>query len=303
MKGESSLIKKLNKNFALFIFAVIFSIFLIFNCMQPAAQSQQEEGTNILATINKEIITLENFEQYWDMIPENYKVQLSKEDVLEQLITQTLLIQKADEIDLRNDPEVAFQIKNTIEQILIQYLLEKEIVDKTILTDDDIQSYYEENKEDYWQEEEVYAFDILVENEEQASEIKQQLAQGQDFVTLAKEKSIASSASAGGDIGFVRKGTLMADIEDQLFALNPGETSEIIPVEQGFHIFKVVEKNPSRYLELAEVKEDIEYQLLPQKQQEAFDQFLENLEAQAVIEKNMTLIQEAGETGEIEKEE
>lgn len=287
-----------------FIFAVIFPMLLLFFiCIQGAAQNQQEESTDILAIINEEIITLDNFEQYWDMIPENYKIQLSKEDVLEQLITQTLLIQKADEINLRNDPEVAFQIKNTTDQILIQYLLEKEIVGKTILTDDDIASYYEENKEDYWQEEEVYALDILVENEEQAMEIKQQLEEGQDFTTLAKEKSIASSASAGGDIGLISKGTLMADIEDRLFALNPGEISEIIPVEQGFHIFKVVEKNSSRYLELAEVKEDIEYQLLPQRQQEAFDLFLQNLENQAVIERNMTLIQETEETEETEQEE
>ncbi len=298
------MIKNLKKMSTFFIFAVIFPMLLLFFiCIQGAAQNQQEESTDILAIINEEIITLDNFEQYWDMIPENYKIQLSKEDVLEQLITQTLLIQKADEINLRNDPEVAFQIKNTTDQILIQYLLEKEIVGKTILTDDDIASYYEENKEDYWQEEEVYALDILVENEEQAMEIKQQLEEGQDFTTLAKEKSIASSASAGGDIGLISKGTLMADIEDRLFALNPGEISEIIPVEQGFHIFKVVEKNSSRYLELAEVKEDIEYQLLPQRQQEAFDLFLQNLENQAVIERNMTLIQETEETEETEQEE
>lgn len=298
------MIKNLKKMSTFFIFAVIFPMLLLFFiCIQGAAQNQQEESTDILAIINEEIITLDNFEQYWDMIPENYKIQLSKEDVLEQLITQTLLIQKADEINLRNDPEVAFQIKNTTDQILIQYLLEKEIVGKTILTDDDIESYYEENKEDYWQEEEVYALDILVENEEQAMEIKQQLEEGQDFTTLAKEKSIASSASAGGDIGLISKGTLMADIEDRLFALNPGEISEIIPVEQGFHIFKVVEKNSSRYLELAEVKEDIEYQLLPQRQQEAFDLFLQNLENQAVIERNMTLIQETEETEETEQEE
>lgn len=253
-----------------------------------------------LAIVNDEIIKLEEFNQYWDMIPENYKVQLNKEDVLEQIITQTLLLQKAEEINLREDPDVSFQIKNTVDQILIQSLLEKEIVDKTSLNEDDFTSYYEENKEDYWQEEEVHALDILVETREQAEEVLQKLEEGQEFETLAKESSIASTAAAGGDIGFVSKGTLMPEIEEQLFALNPGEISEIISTDKGFHVFKVLEKSPSGYMELAEVKNEIENQLLPLRQQEAFDQYLKNAEDQATIVKNIELFKEEKE--EIEEE-
>jgi len=264
------------------------------------ANQQEEENKETLATVNDEIITLEEFNQYWDMIPDNYKMQLSKEDVLEQLITQTLLIQKAEEINLREDPEVSFQIKNTVDQILIQSLLEKEIIDKTSLNDDDIKSYYEENKENYWQEEEVHAFDILVETREQAEEILQKLAEGQEFEALAKQTSIASTASTGGDIGFVSKGTLMPEIEEQLFALNPDDISEIISTDKGFHVFKVIEKNPSGYLELAEVKNEIESKLLPLRQQEAFDEYLMNAQDQANIEKNVELLKEQEE--EIEKE-
>jgi len=260
--------------------------------LQGVAIQEQDVSQEPLAVINGEIVTLEDFNQYWDMIPDNYKMQLNKEDVLEQLITQTLLIQKADELNLPEDPDVAFQIKNTVDQILIQFLLEKEIVEKTTLTDEDIESYYEENKENYWQEEEVHALNILVETEEQAQEVMKQLEEGQEFDLLATEISIASSASKGGDIGFISKGTLMTEIEEQLFILNPGEISEIIPTENGFHIFKVLEKNPSGYLELAEVQIEIESQLLPLKQQEVFDQYLKDIEDQAVIEKNVTLLDE-----------
>lgn len=266
------------------------------------AIQEQDDSQEPLAVINGEIVTLEDFDQYWDMIPDNYKVQLNKEDVLEQLITQTLLIQKADELNLREDPDVAFQIKNTVDQILIQFLLEKEIVDKTALTDEDIESYYEENKENYWQEEEVHALNILVETEEQAQDVMKQLEEGQEFASLAKEISIASSASAGGDIGFISKGTLMTEIEEQVFILNPGEISEIIPTENGFHIFKVLEKNPSGYLELAEVQAEIESQLLPLKQQEVFDQYLKDLEDQAVVEKNVALLEEQDEEQDEEHE-
>jgi parvulin-like peptidyl-prolyl isomerase len=260
--------------------------------------SLEEGDKNILATVNGQDITLAEFELYWDAIPEQYKMQLTKEDLLEQIILQTLLIQKADEINLREDPQVAFQIKNATEQILIQSLIEKEIIEKTSLNDDDIESYYEENKENYWKDEQVHAFDIMTETMEQAEEVRQKLEEGMDFSILAQESSIASSAAQGGDIGFISKGTLTTEIEEQLFLLNPGDISDIIPTEKGFHIFKVMEKIPAHYLALEEVEEEIKYQLLPQRQQQAFDQYLKEIEEQAIIEKNLELLKESNNSSE-----
>jgi len=260
--------------------------------MQVLSEQDQENNEVVLATINGEVISLETFESFWNIIPDSYKVQLNKEDVLEQIITQTLLIQKADELNLREDPDLSFQIKNAIDQILIQSLLEKEIIEKTDLTEKDIEDYYEENKETYWHDEEIHALNILVETEEEAEDIIKKIESGEDFASLAENHSIASSASNGGDIGFISKGTLRSEIEEKLFILEPEEVSEIIPVENGFHIFKVVEKTPSGYLEINEVKNEIETQLLPVKQQQAFDEYLKNIEENAIIEKNIELLSE-----------
>lgn len=279
---------------AILFFSMVFCSTVIF-----AQEISLEEGDkNILATVNGQDITLAEFELYWDAIPEQYKMQLTKEDLLEQIILQTLLIQKADEINLREDPQVAFQIKNATEQILIQSLIEKEIIEKTSLSDDDIESYYKENKENYWKDEQVHAFDIMTETMEQAEEVRQKLEEGMDFSILAQESSIASSAAQGGDIGFISKGTLTAEIEEQLFLLNPGDISDIIPTEKGFHIFKVMEKIPAHYLALEEVEEEIKYQLLPQRQQQAFDQYLKEIEEQAIIEKNLELLKESNNSSE-----
>lgn len=248
-----------------------------------------EDVQGQLAIINGQVITLSDFNQYWDAIPEQYKLQLSKEDFLEQLVIQTLLVQKAEELELTSNPEIQFQIKNAAEQILIQYLIEKEIIEKTELNDDEILSYYEENKEKFWKEEEIHALNIFTETEEQAEDALARLAEGMDFATLAQEVSIASSASKGGDIGFIRKGTFTAEIEEKIFTLDADEVSEIIPTDKGFHIFKVLEKNPAHYLTLDEVNEEIGYLLLPQKQQQGFDQYLKDLEEKAVIEKNLEL--------------
>jgi len=284
------------KKFSAYFIISIFSFLLIFsigiNSQEDNLVEVEATPEGILAIVNDEIITLNDFNQYWDAIPDQYKIQLNKEDLLEQIVIQTLLIQETKEIKLSDNPEVAFQIKNATEQILIQYLIEKEVVETTELSDDDIKFYYEENKENYWKEEEVHALNILTETEDQALDALLKLNEGMDFSTLAQEISIATSASKGGDIGFISKGTLTAEIEEQLFILNPGDLSKIIPTEKGFHIFKIIEKNPSRYLELDEVREEIKYQLLPQKQQQAFDQYLKNIEDVATIEKNLELIKE-----------
>ena len=277
------------------VFLCVLLLFFVSFSLQGISLQEQDDNGEPLVIINGEMITVEKFEQFWNMIPDNYKVELNKEDILDQLITQTLLIQKADELNLREDPDIAFQIKNAVDQILIQALLEKEIIEETSLSAEDIELYYEENKENYWQEEEVYAYNILVETEKEAQEVLQKLEEGQEFSELAKEFSIGSSASSGGDIGFISKGTLMPEIEDKLFILDPGEVSEIISTERGFHIFKVVEKNPSGYLELNEVRGELEKQLLPARQQEAFDQYLKDLEDQATIEKNISLLNEKEE--------
>lgn len=279
--------------------AILFFSMVFCSTVILAQEISLEEGDkNILATVNGQDITLAEFELYWDAIPEQYKMQLTKEDLLEQIILQTLLIQKADEINLREDPQVAFQIKNATEQILIQSLIEKEIIEKTSLSDDDIESYYEENKENYWKDEQVHAFDIMTETMEQAEEVRQKLEEGMDFSILAQESSIASSAAQGGDIGFISKGTLTTEIEEQLFLLNPGDISDIIPTEKGFHIFKVMEKIPAHYLALEEVEEEIKYQLLPQRQQQVFDQYLKEIEEQAIIEKNLELLKESNNSSE-----
>lgn len=273
--------------FSLFSFLIIFSIGIY-----GQEEKKIEDSQVTLATINEEVITLNDFNQYWDSIPDQYKIQLSKVDLLEQLIIQTLLVQNAEELGFKNNPEVSFQIKNTTEQILIQYLIEKEIVEKTELSDEEISSYYEEQKENYWEEEVIHALDILTETEEQAQDALRKLDEGTDFSALAQEISVATSASAGGDIGFICRGTLASEIEEQLFILNPDEVSDIIPSEKGFHIFKIIDKIPAHYIELEELRDEISYQLLPQKQQQAFDQYLKDIEDRATIVKNLDSIKE-----------
>ncbi len=240
----------------------------------------------ILSSFNGQTITLGEFNQLWDQIPENYKLQLTKRNVLDQIISEKLLIQEAKNRGLEQDKDVLEQIKNTTEQILVQSLIEKEIIGKVKVDDQEALTYYEANKDNFITKEQVYLYNILVETEEVAKDILEKLKAGGDFIEIAKEKSTGPSAAQGGDLGYISKGDLIPEIENVVFALEIGNISDIIKSEYGFHILKVTDKKPEVLKTFEEVKEEIVKTLLSTKQKEAFDNLLEELKSQVTIEIN-----------------
>jgi peptidyl-prolyl cis-trans isomerase C len=245
----------------------------------------------ILSSFNGQTITLGEFNELWEQIPENYKLQLTKRNVLDQIISEKLLIQEAKKRGLEQDKDVLDQIKKTTEQILVQSLVEKEIIEKVKVDDQEALTYYEENKNNFITKEQVYLYNILVETEEVAKDILEKLKSGVDFIELAKEKSTGPSAAQGGDLGYVSKGELIPEIENVVFALEIGSISDIIKSEYGFHILKVTDKKPEVLKTFEEVKEEITQTLLSTKQKEAFDNLLEELKSQVTIEINEEALQ------------
>ncbi|MFQ6112493.1 MAG: peptidylprolyl isomerase [bacterium] len=85
------------------------------------------------------------------------------------------------------------------------------------------------------------ALQIIVKDRATAESILKELKAGADFGKLAKDKSIGPAAQRGGDLGYFNKGDFQPEFESVILNLKPGEISEIIQSEFGFHIFKRVE--------------------------------------------------------------
>ena len=240
----------------------------------------------ILASFGEQTITLGEFTQIWEEVPEDYKLQLDKSLVLDQMISEKLLIQEAENMGLKEDNDVLEQIKKMTEQILVQVLIEREILDKIKVNDEEVLEYYEQNKDSFTEKEQVYLYNILLETEEEAQDVLEQLKAGGDFSEIAIEKSAGPSATQGGDLGYLSRGTIIPEIEEVVFALELEELSEVIKTDFGFHILKITEKKPETVKTLEEVKEDIIQTLLPDKQKEAFENLLEELKSKSEIEIN-----------------
>lgn len=96
--------------------------------------------------------------------------------------------------------------------------------------------------------EHVHARHILVDTEEEARRILGQLQAGADFVTMAQTYSQdASTRDVGGDLGFFPRGVLTsAEVEQAALALQPGQLSDVVQSELGYHIVQVVDRNPDQ---------------------------------------------------------
>jgi peptidyl-prolyl cis-trans isomerase D len=137
-------------------------------------------------------------------------------------------------------------------------------------TSSQVQRAYNDGIELYSTPEQVRASHILLktagkkENEvkAKAEQILKELKAGADFAALAKKYSEdEASAKLGGDVDFFSKGKMDPAFEDAAFKLNPGELSDVVKSQYGFHIIKVTDKKPASTRTLDEVRPQIEDQL------------------------------------------
>jgi len=135
------------------------------------------------------------------------------------------------------------------------------------VTEADAKKVYEEKIGQAKPEQEIHARHILVETEDEAKEVAERLNKGEDFATLANEKS-KDPGTEGGDLGFFTRGRMVKPFEDAAFALDVGEVSEPVETPFGWHIIKVEEKRDQPLPSFDQVKEIIIAQLLQKKAQD-----------------------------------
>jgi len=135
-------------------------------------------------------------------------------------------------------------------------------LDKTNIPQEEIESFFDDNGEDLIV---IRASHILVKTEEEGKEVLNRLETGEEFEELALELSADKGSGArGGDLGYFRKGDMIAEFEDAAFKLDVGEVSSLVKTEVGYHIIRLEDKKDS----LSSLEEDILYILKEQKYQE-----------------------------------
>ena len=126
-------------------------------------------------------------------------------------------------------------------------------------SNDDLKNLYDDNAELYTNPERRRAQHILVESEELAKDLLNQIKQGADFAELAKANSEdTSSSEEGGDLGFFERELMGAEFDEAAFAMNIGDVSEVVATDYGyFHIIKLTDIEPETMQSFDEVQEQL----------------------------------------------
>lgn len=310
------MIKKVNKNLIKLTSTVLIGAFVLTGCGAGSNVAKVNGDDISVEEYSKDYnIIKQRYEAQYgpDFItqegPEGKTMeQVLKQNVLDKLVIEKIIMQKAKEDNiLATDKEVDEEIASYKEMVggeeeFNKFLeangmkmddfkegIKKEItvdkykekyLDSLKLEDKDLKEYYEKNKEKY---ETIKASHILVEKEEEAKAISDELKNGGDFGELSKKSIEPEAAERKGDLGFFGRGQMVPEFEEAAFALEVDEISDPVKTEHGYHVIKVTEKKESFDQVKEDVKKDIENDKFEEKllslQKEAdVKTYMENLE-------------------------
>ena len=179
-----------------------------------------------------------------------------RENVLAFLIDMKIVAKAAETKKVEDRDDFKARLAFTRSRLLMDNLLAVE--GKAATTDEAMKKVYEEASKQITGEMEVHARHILVETEDEAKAIAEELKKGGDFAELAKKKSKDPGASDGGDLGFFTKEQMVPEFSAVAFALEPGKISDPVKSQFGWHIIKVEEKRARKAPDFEQVKAQIE---------------------------------------------
>jgi peptidyl-prolyl cis-trans isomerase C len=189
-----------------------------------------------------------------------------REQLISYLADIILVTQAAEKKKLADNPDFKRRLAFVRNKLLMGFGLQDEA--KGALTEDAMRQVYEEAVKSAGGQEEVRARHILVDTEEEAKAILEQIKNGADFATLAKEKSKDPGAADGGDLGYFTKEQMVPEFADVAFRMYPGQLSNPVKTAFGWHIIKLEDKRTKSVPEFEKVKEQIEAFLMRKAQTE-----------------------------------
>lgn len=223
-------------------------------------------GTSVLDTLISDQIVLQEMDKE--------KVTVTEEEVAEEM--DAYMEQYGGEEAFKEVLDENGVSYDSIEHNIEIYLGSKKLITPGIeITDDEMETYFEENKESFSQAEEIEASHILVEDEDTAKEVKQKLDDGDDFSELAASYSTDdSNKDNGGELGYFGEGEMVEAFEEVAFAMEVDEVSDPVKTDYGHHIIKVTDHKEAKEANFEDAKEEIKEMLIESKLSSEYTEWL-----------------------------
>lgn len=228
---------------------------LISGVMVLALALSASTGAEIVASVGGEKIDDVELNAKTSAEERNLNRALSAEEkqaVLQALINQRLLVAKAKSEGLHKKDEVKRTVEDTERQVLSNLVYEKEVGSKVQVTDAEVKGFFDQNPQlfELRQVSQILVRPLSPDKaaaaESEARRLKAQAAASpKSFGEIARTESDDSiSKEKGGDLGQLRRGMMLKELEDAAFGAKPGSIVGPVKTQFGFHILYV--KNSKR---------------------------------------------------------
>jgi foldase protein PrsA len=250
------------------------------------------------------------------------QVVLLKADVLNELIDEKVMINRADKLgisvgdgelkkrieEIKKDyPDEGFKEifkgresyyrtwkEELRKRLILEKLIHQEVTPQITVTDEEILSYIKSHAKEGISKERVRISQILLPDREKADAVLERLNNGEDFDKVAKEVSTDSEAEKEGDMGFFSRGVLPEALDRVVFSLSPGKISKVVETPYGYHIVKVLEKEKSAEVLSAKARDKVRAKLKREKEERAYSEWLGQLRSRAVVKINESVLSKTG---------
>ena len=180
-----------------------------------------------------------------------------REAILGSLINMKLVIKAAEDKKLADTPEFKRKLAFVRDRLLMDDALTAEA--KNAVTDKALHDVYDDAAKQMSGDIEIHARHILVDSQDEAKKIADEARKpGADFADLAKKNSKDPGAADGGDLGFFTKDQMVPEFSEAAFKLEPGQISDPVKTQFGWHVIKVEEKRPRKAPDFDQVKSQLE---------------------------------------------
>ncbi len=301
----------------------LFYASLVLSLCLACGKPRQEE---VVASFNDQVITVKDMQNSLKRRKDIYQPEDAtssamilkvKKSLLDEMINRKLLLNEAllqgttvssEEMSLEigkfktNYSELSFQkmlqergVTNEEwtslkrENLIVNKYLSQGSIGEGEVSETELKKYYEEHIERFKTPESVHVRQIVTDTKEKAEAILRRVQLGENFAKLAYDLSLSPDRKVGGDLGYIRRGEFPREFE-VCFSMSPGEISPIIPSLYGFHIFKIIQKEPPKTLSFEEVNDKILAERKQKNREEAVQKLVEQLRERAKVVVNEDIL-------------
>ncbi len=228
---------------------------------------------NIMAEVGHRQITKQDFQFILNNLDpqrsQQFQSDEGKKQLLEELINQELFYLDALDNNLDKDDAYQKELEKVKENFLKQYAINS-LLKSASLEEDEIGEYYKAHREQFKKPATARASHILVDTEEEANTIIEEINQGLAFGEAAKKYSKCPSKAQGGNLNNFSRGQMVPEFEEVVFNMEKDEISQPVKTQFGYHIILLYERNDEKMQSLEEVEQQLGQQLLVKKQQDLY---------------------------------